>query len=252
MTSKKCTSKFLAPNEFYAKYLPENVKEEESAAQVSRPRKTLETTDIRKLNFKAGGHMIFVGKTGSGKTTLLREYLRLNGKKYKKIIAFAGSKEFNTDYDFLPPNSVLDPTDMDKLSNIIKLCKQIKAGGKKSYNVLLIFDDIVGLINTHSGKYKKFFENLSATSRHYNVSICFLVQRLTAISPLIRDNCSLFFICKVNKESILDGLYSYQDDYQDKWHLLRDYSEHMKSKYASMLVQSVDPNQKNVIFLDPV
>lgn len=215
-----------------------------------RVRKELPTVNLATLKFKAPAHLIFAGVSGSGKTSLLKNYCKLNKHLYNKVFAFAGSAEFNTDYDWLPKKHVLDPTNFKKLGEIIRLCKRIKASGR-SYQTLLIFDDIIGLINTHSGKMKKFFDNLSSAARHYNVSLCFLVQRLTAISPLIRDNAHIFFVTKLHKECITNCLYSHQNDYDDKYSLLNDYSKHSRTPFSSMMIQNVNPYEKSVVFLNP-
>ena len=89
------------------------------------------------------------GSTGSGKTCWVKKHCQLNGHRYDRIYAVAGSARYNSDYDFLPRSRILDPdVDMRRLYKIVALQRKIREK-KKKYNILLIFDDIVGLLNTH-------------------------------------------------------------------------------------------------------
>jgi ABC-type dipeptide/oligopeptide/nickel transport system ATPase component len=108
--------------------------------------------DIEDYEFgKIPFHCSIIGSSGSGKTVWIKRFLQLHGKKWDKIIVICGSKDVNNDYDFIEPDNLLDPrTDMKKLFKLIEYCREVKKEGH-TYNVLLLFDDIIGLIDSNKG-----------------------------------------------------------------------------------------------------
>ena len=218
------------------------------------PKRRSNKKSMEDIQFKIPGHTLICGSTGSGKTCILRYYMKLNRKKFKRVYAIAGASEFNNDYDFLKPECILNPQDdflLQRLGLIVKAQEKLIKSGYKSH-LCLIFDDIISLLNTYSGPQGKLILFLVTQGRHRNIQIIFLTQRISKLSPTIRDNCMYWIVSKVPRNSIMDYCMDYQTKYTNKFKFWDAYKNNTKERYSSMLLQQVDPYQDSIIWLNPV
>lgn len=210
--------------------------------------------NIEDIKFGHPSSYLIAGLTKCGKTKWLRSFVFNNHDKYNRIYAFSSSAKFNQDYDFLEKSRIFDPSkeaDIQTLVKIVKLQRSVRAKGIP-YQLLLIFDDIVGVINTHGGKVGKFFDRLASSGRHIGISCVFITQRLTKISPTIRDNCLYWIVIKLKMNEIMDQVFSVQSQFTDKFRFWDYYLKITKERYSSLLIQNDNPYDPSCIPLSPV
>lgn len=244
----------LQDNESWSGEEAEMVEEETNSSSSSKSRKGVEYKNIEDIQFNHPSCYLIAGLTKCGKTKWLRSFVLNNHKNYNRIYAFSSSARFNKDYDFLEPSRILDPSkveDMNTLGKIVKLQRAVRARGVP-YQLLLIFDDIVGVINTHGGSVGKFFDRLASSGRHIGISCVFITQRLTKISPTIRDNCLYWIVIKLKMNEIMDQVFQVQSQFTDKYKFWDYYNRITKQRYSSLLIQNDNPYDPSCIPLAPV
>lgn len=226
----------------------------EDCETVGAPDRAVKRSDLSMLQkvTKDSCHFLVGGMTGSGKTVWVSEFVKRFGDSYDRVYAIAGSARYNNDYDYLPKRCIFDPAcDMHRLQRIVALQRKIKEAGKK-YRLLLVFDDIVGLLDTHKAKYAKWFDRLITSGRHLDISCMFLTQRMTKISPTIRDNCRYVVVFRLPRNQIQDVVHGMQSDYGDKYAFYDAYKRGTQLKYSYMLLQAADPYSQCVHWMPPV
>jgi hypothetical protein len=224
------------------------------APRKSKKKKGIEYKRLESIQFSSPASILIAGLTKCGKTKWLRSFVLNNHQHYDRIYAFSSSAKYNEDYNFLEPNRILDPSVVDdllKLKRIVTMQKKVREKGHK-YQLLLIFDDIVGVINTHGGAVGKFFDKIVTSGRHIGISCVFITQRLTKISPTIRDNCLYWVVIKLKMNEILDQVFTVQSMFTDKYRFWDYYLEITKERYSSLLIQCDNPYDPSCIPLAPV
>lgn len=144
----------------------------------------------------------------SGKTVLINNLLnRLlrnhnssgkSGDFFDYVVLVSPTAELDPNFDISKVDLVYDKYRDEVVDHVIEVSD--KAGGKA--NILLILDDIIGLIN-HS---KSEIANFITRSRHYNVSTIITTQVFKGLSPVIRENTSAYSIFKIPNEGELAKL----------------------------------------------
>jgi hypothetical protein len=129
---------------------------------------------------------VFAGRKGSGKTQLLIKLLKdAEGWKgvYQKIIIVSPTFKFQKAWKCLAPDGITVYTQLtDELME--KLLQT-----SPSINTLIIFDDNgedVKRVNTQA------MNKLISNSRHLNLSIVFLLQKLSQAPTIVRSNTDTF------------------------------------------------------------
>ncbi len=200
-----------------------------------RPRRVIPIHNMDTLTIPFPCNSVFCGKNQAGKNVALRRFMELHSHNFHLIYAVIGSKGLNKDWDWLPEDNQIDARKIFKVQAMHKYLKDAKRAGA-NLNVLLIFDDIVGILNTHTGKTGEFFNELITSGRHANLSTIILTQKLTKLSPTIRDNVHNFCVMRVNGRNITDVLFECQENYDDKYKLLNIYQQHLRTSYAIMSI----------------
>ena len=129
------------------------------------------------------------GHCGSGKSYFIKYLIQSLRGEFNCIAVFSNTAAFTEDYDFLKE---LDGPDLktlimsslvadDVIKKIMAIQKRNRQANKKR-NVLVIFDDIFSSI-----KDSKIFKDLVSTFRHYNISIIFSAQYITASASYLRE-----------------------------------------------------------------
>lgn len=129
------------------------------------------------------------GHCGSGKSYFISYLVRSMAGSFNCICVFSNTAQFTDDYEFLKKIENGDLRTFVKGSlEAEETIKKLMAIQKKNRqndnkrNVLIIFDDIFGSI-----KDSKTFKDLVSTFRHYNISIVFSAQYITASASYLRE-----------------------------------------------------------------
>jgi hypothetical protein len=129
------------------------------------------------------------GHCGSGKSYFISYMVRSLANSFNCICVFSNTALFTDDYAFLQAlNKPELKTFVFSSLQAEETIKKIMAIQKKNRqsdckrNVLIIFDDIFGSI-----KDSKVFKDLVSTFRHYNISIVFSAQYITASASYLRE-----------------------------------------------------------------
>lgn len=142
---------------------------------------------------------LIIGKTKSGKSELLRYLLTPIRPEFQKIFVFSGTEKVNSFYKkFINPNCIYNEFNSKFLQILINKITDMKMQDT-NYNkkILLIFDD-VGTDITDNKELQKLF----TMGRHLNISIVVLLQYLSQVKPVIRDNASYILIGQQNAHSV--------------------------------------------------
>ena len=147
-----------------------------------------------------------VARKGSGKSTTLCKLLTTPGGLYQqfdKIVFFSPTfrLQYPTLWSKLAPDgiTVYEHIKEDILEDI--LVQQSVVGSQK---MLIIFDDCVDSLK----KFPQLEAKLVCNSRHMNVSLISLNQKLTQISTTMRSNTDLFLIWAAISEREIRALWS--------------------------------------------
>jgi ABC-type dipeptide/oligopeptide/nickel transport system ATPase component len=129
------------------------------------------------------------GHCGSGKSYFISYLVKSLKKDFNCITVFSNTAQFTEDYNFLKDLETGDLktfvfSSLHAEDAIKKIMAIQKANRQKNLkrNVLIIFDDIFGSI-----KDSKTFKDLISTFRHYNISIAFSAQYITACATYLRE-----------------------------------------------------------------
>jgi septin family protein len=163
--------------------------------------------------------MLLVGSSGSGKTTLLVNLFReeFYGKVFKKnhIIIFSPTARLDPKLEQIGAKNVYDCYNVDILKYIMDRQIAISEGkidpetgkkkkGRKLDNILIIFDDCLGMngvFDSHS-----MLNKMIIKARHYKISIIISTQKLSGVGRTIRLNMSAIFIFRALNGSEVDDI----------------------------------------------
>ncbi len=133
------------------------------------------------------------GPTNSGKTNAVKQIIKSIAKKFQYIVVYCPTAKLNKDYDFLPKKYICDYS-KEHLDGIMQRQADYVKKSKKVH-CLIIFDDIVGSVETH---HNKQFAQLATSSRHYNISLIYITQHAAAIDNKIRNNVPTVLATKLS------------------------------------------------------
>lgn len=219
----------------------------------------VKSVPFEEININPCGLITIVGLSNSGKTTLLRSIMhKLMGKGLYRTYLFSSTADIyrNTDYDFCQPRNVRK-INMNKIRQLKEAQEVIvkKAAKDKRIEpkwIAIILDDFIGDDECNlMSKMSKIISQLAVSGRHYKICTIVLSQHLNKLPPVIRQQSNYIFVTKVRMETIMDGIYPMQTQYTNKQQLWHEYSQHTKTRYASVMLQTDDPYEQNIQFLLP-
>lgn len=164
-----------------------------------------------KEHLRVPGTYLFAGMSNSGKTVGCKKVLSMMPKRFDRIYVFSQTAHITkswsdvTQHVFPEPNYALIAAVQKKQE------EWVREG--KTYQIAFIFDDCAGVLNTQERSHP--MNRLVTMSRHYNISLFFLVQEMTALSPVIRKNSHFIVITKVHG-SDYDMMYEMQTVFDTK------------------------------------
>ena len=186
--------------------------------------------------------MLFSGASGSGKTAAIRALWNQNKHQWDWVILFCNSPSVDHEYSFIPENCRLEWAESTLTAIMQTQRDYIKAGQTK--NLLLIFDDVIaGSINHNN----KLLNKLMTSARHYAITVIVATQRLTLVSPTIRDNVQVVLGTKLG-ESQQNEMLKIADCFPNQWEgkeFLRQVAGTKKeARYQFFVVHREDPDDK--------
>lgn len=214
---------------------------------------------FEEININPCGLITIVGLSNSGKTTLLRSIMyKLMGKGIYRTYIFSATADIyrNTDYDFCEGRNVRK-INMEKIRQLkeaqeVIVKKEAKDKRIEAKWIAIILDDFIGDDECNlMSKMSKIISQLAVSGRHYKICTIVLSQHLNKLPPVIRQQSNYIFVTKVRMETIMKGIYPMQTQYTNKEKLWYDYSQHTKTRYASVMLQTEDPYEENMKFLMP-
>jgi hypothetical protein len=141
----------------------------------------------------------------SGKTHLARDLLYQINKvqKFDIVFLFCETADYNEDFEYISPNFKYNKYEDEILRKIIEkqeeIIKQNKKDKEKNTKILIILDDVASSSDLF---YSEEISKLFTLGRHLNISVVYLTQHLSSISPKQRKNCDVLIAFKdVNKDN---------------------------------------------------
>lgn len=178
------------------------------------------------------GTYLIAGMSNSGKTVGTQKLLQLLPRRFDRIIVFSQTARMTGDWSAVTPY-VYDEPDYAFIARLQALQEEIKArvtaagkDPKTALQVALVFDDCAGVLETQERGHP--MNKLVTMSRHFNMSLFFLVQAMTQVSPVIRKNSHVVLVTKIHGTDY-DQLYALQTHYDNKKDFITALRENMKS-----------------------
>lgn len=182
-------------------------------------------------HLRVPGTYLVCGMSNSGKTVGTQKLLQLLPRRFDRIIVFSQTARMTGDWAGVTPY-VFDEPDYAFIARVQALQEEIKsrqtAEGKdasKSLQVAFVFDDCAGVLETQERGHP--MNRLVTMSRHYGISLFFLVQAMTQISPVVRKNAHFVLVTKIHGTDY-DLLYALQTHYDNKKDFISALRENMK------------------------
>lgn len=191
---------------------------------------------------------VFAGMSNSGKTMGCKKILtmlprtrkdetgqpRSVAKPFDKIIVFSQTARITGDWQDVT-DTILPEPDYELLASIMAKQEAWKAEGK-DYQIALIFDDCSGLMGAKETNHP--INNFVTMSRHFNISLFFLIQSMTNVNPAIRKNAHFVIVTKIHGSDykMMFDIQTHFDSQQDCVNLLR---AHMKD-YNLIIFSIID------------
>lgn len=209
-------------------------------------------TDISKLKIEWPQNCLILGCTQCGKSRLARAIVYHNCSHFKRIIVISSSVKKNSDYDFLPDICKFDPNNFKDLVRFKKTIDlQRKVSEVHNHPMMVIVDDAIGSIEMHTGPIGQFFDRLSSTGRHDQISMLYITQRATKVSPCTRDNSLYKFIIKSMGNEVDSYIYGWQRQMTDLPSFRAYYDKITSVRYASMMIQNYNPYDATLVPIAP-
>lgn len=156
--------------------------------------------------------LIICGPPKLGKSWCIKYliYSLFEKRKIDFCYVFTGTA-FNNNYSFLPKKCVTSKYSLEKLKMIVSNQIKLNKNGKKE--LLLIFDDIMGL-NFDSPVWRA----LVSEYRHYNITLIFSVQYIKGVTtPIFRECCRYVIAFKTTSKQSVEALYEAFMNEFDNW-----------------------------------
>ena len=149
------------------------------------------------------------------------------------IYIFTGTS-FNDCYNFLPKKNICSNYSEDKVKQIVRW--QIDGIKKKNANnILIIFDDVMGLEKEMK---KPIYKKLVSEYRHYKITFIFSVQYIKGFaSPLFRECTTYTYIFRTLGKNSVEAIFeNFMGDF-DNWKEVRKFiDDNTKKKHNFLLI----------------
>ena len=189
-----------------------------------------------------GGTILNLGKTNSGKSNNTKYLIlkhSLDKKEFKFGIVFVSTK-FNGQYDYLPEKYVYEGYQENVLKNYMEsLRKMREETGKKLPKNFVIFDDLVGLLDSRDN----YLTHIHTVARHTSTFFIHNIQYINAINPTIRENIELVYMYRSTTKNTINNLYENFGQLFDTYKEFKNFFLNALGKYQALLyIQNRDNN----------
>ena len=164
------------------------------------------------LKIKPHSTCLVMGRRGVGKSFISKFLIHkmLQQGIYDTFYLFSTTERYSKSFNCFPKECVIDGFDLKFIKELIKAQKKrIDKYGKESpkvASILLVFDDLLGSIQTGSHE-MNYLNMLFSTSRHVNVGLLVISQSCKGLTgPVIRNNADLIIWRQIN-DNYLRSLY---------------------------------------------
>ena len=181
---------------------------------------------------------VVVGSSGSRKTSFALSLISdfQDAKYFDIIVLYTSSKDNNELFEKFETkktevrsiNDYEEPEFMKFINKIEEINMKRKEDNKKLLNVLIVFDDIVGLPGYRMGTTAKpsQVDRLACNCRHINISVISLVQRYKLLNQVVRSsNCSALILMGLKPSEIRQVAEEHAFDLVDEDEFVDIYNE---------------------------
>lgn len=159
--------------------------------------------------------MLFIGSSNTGKSYLLKSLLVKYIHNFNYGLVISPTDEFNEEYDYIDSRYVHNKYSLGLIMRLINKQREYKELCKKNKKMkmpecFLILDDCLGEINMRAPN--NIIDILFSKGRHYHITVMVTIQKITYISPTVRENAKYVFITKVAKSSY-EHIFDLSDDF---------------------------------------
>lgn len=168
------------------------------------------------------------GHNGSGKTTLIKYIIKANN--FEKVVVISNTAEMTGDFK---GHIVLSPINYEESLN-----KLMKIQEKSKKKILLIFDDIAGMV-----KDSKTCKILISQQRHFNITIIFSVQFVSMSASYLREISSYDIIFSLKTQQSYKA--AYENYFLTDYPSLRDFIKNFKlGKFCFYFLDHINDTKK--------
>jgi hypothetical protein len=205
------------------------------------------------IDFSNPQVIVSIGKPRSGKTNSTKYFILKNTVDkhiFKFGIVFTSTK-FNEDYDYIPQQHIHTDYTETFLKDYMNKLEKVKKKHKDIPDNFVIFDDMIGMINTI---HDKTLINFIASHRHYRCSVFFNFQYLYAASPLLREVSTYALMFNTKGDRSLKGLYFNFGQLFNNYNDFKQYfMKNTQQKYSAILFsqEANDLEENYHIFIAP-
>lgn len=162
----------------------------------------------------------------SGKTYYAKYLVKKIKKLYSLIICFTNTKNSGQWNSILNEDNIIDGYDPEIIQMVYDRNKILKnKAPKANRNVLIIFDDV---IDNKKIKNDETVESLFIRGRHDGIGVIFITQKLTRVSPTIRENSDIIIVPIQKSRKALEALaeeYGIVNNGKDFINLINSYTK---------------------------
>ena len=205
---------------------------------------------MQPIDFKKPKIVMFIGKPNTGKSNAIKfEVIKnVNNKIWSIGLIFTNSAFNNKEYDYMPRKYIIEGYKENILKKFVgSLKKYVKKHGK-TLNSYIIFDDLIGLLNTRNNPY---LINLISIHRHIGLSILISAQvfKSSATSTVVRCcvNYGIFF--RSEKNDIIKAIY---DEFGTEFASFEEFKTHFlkvtKKPYTALFYDQDTDSKENNFF----
>jgi GTPase SAR1 family protein len=216
--------------------------------------------------FKPPFTMACIGAIGAGKTSFAWTlFNKLYKNYYDEFIVISGTADSKDTWEKVNQRSVLFLNDFDDeamrdyISDLEKTQEERKAKGKFPLRVCLLLDDII--FQGYNRNRVGVLENLLMTCRHYNITVCLLLQHTKMISAAMRNQIFVFCVFRLTavdlekfaeEHSNLLTQKEFKEMYNDiqkkgpHEYLIVNYKKDMNNRFSHRFTTPIDISQYKV------
>lgn len=112
-------------------------------------------------------------------------------------------------------------------------------GNLKDYMYFWVLDDVIGSKDSVIGaKKSNFLNNLSIKSRHYQVNLIIISQKLTYLPPIIRNQVDILQLFPSASVKVLESFYDEVSNLLTWEEFLKIFEFATKEKYSSLIINN--------------